>query len=112
MINIPKQKMVKVKFVGGSTLAIGAKRYKRGDVLEIPERLLIACPDLYMKVEKAKPKKKTTMVATPKVIEEATSTLTVEEKKIVDELVSTDTTTEAGKKKAKRISDRAEKTKK
>jgi len=108
---IPKEKLVTVKFIGGSVLKVGNTIYKRGDVLEIPERLLLACPDLYVKVEEAKPKKKkkTTVVATPEQIEEVSQTLTVEEKKIVDDLVAADTTTPKGKKKARQISDKAEK---
>jgi len=63
-----------------------------------------------VKVEE--PKEEITVEATPEQIEAVSQTLTPEEKKIVDDLVATDTTTVKGKKKARKISDEAEKTKK
>lgn len=99
---ITKQRTVKVKLVGANTYGYEAKRYGRGDVFELPERLYE--PDLFTIVEaEAKPKKK------PKAeeIEAAQADVTEEEEKIINELLDTDTSTPEGKKKAQRISKKA-----
>jgi hypothetical protein len=102
VINIPKIKLVTVKFIGGSIFQVGEEIYQKGDVFEISESLFLACPDLFVKVEVVK-----TSVASPEQIEVVSQTLTPEEKKVVDALVETDTTTEKGKKKAAAISKKA-----
>ena len=94
---------MKVQFVGGSVLGIGSATYKRGDILEIPEKLFIACPDLYVKVEKeakvTEPAKVTINAPTTEQIEK--------EEKIIEEIMEADTTTKEGKKKAERASKKA-----
>jgi len=92
---IPREKKVKVQFVGGSTLRIGEVVYKKGDVLEISETLFNACPDLFVKV--TEPKVTTTTIPEP----------TPEEEEVIKEIMEADTSTQEGKKKAARAAKKA-----
>jgi len=94
VIKIPKPKLVKVQFIGGSVLRVGEAIYQKGDVLEVPEKLLIACPDLYVKVEE------TAKVTEPSAVDTSMPEPTEEEEEAIKEIMEADTTTKAGKKKA------------